>query len=297
MTSISEDGASKAPGPLRVTNFLIVGAFAVNALTTFGAQRVDLIGGITNGDVAKKYNLLTQPAGFAFAIWGPIFAWEAFFSLVQLLPRYRNNKVVDLVAPGFVIACLTQSTWNFLFAQELMVVALIFIVGILAGLMLAIVMTDGVHMSWEDYICLRGMFSLHGGWIVAATSLNVGIVADQAKSTPEVMLAVAVTSVGAICIVAAIFALAKRSPDPIVPSVAAWAFWNISMKLGDPTDLNNPLKHNPIVWAKETIGGLQIATAWLVYIMAGLAAVAVIRSIRQMCSGGERGQQLKEGLV
>merc|ERR1712218_109350 len=126
--------------------------------------------------------------------------------------------------------------------------------------------TDGVAMSWLEWAVLRGCFSLHGGWIIAASSLNVSIIADGRKAAPEMMLALAVVSVGAICVVATIFALVKRSPDPIVCCVAAWAFNAIRAKLSNPVDLNNPDRHNPYTWDPITIKGLEIGASHIAYL-------------------------------
>jgi len=248
-------------------------------LATFG------LFGPSNGELSSKYALLIAPAGFAFAIWGPIFAWEAFFSLAQLLPSFRNSRIVDLVTPGFVGACVAQAIWNIVFAQEMILVAVICMSIILAGLMLVAFMTDGVPMTWAEYFCLRGMMSLHGGWIVCASALNGNILFVSYKSSPEVTLGLAITSIGAICVISTIFAVGKLSPDPIVPAVAAWAFNAINAKLDNPQDLFNNERLNPHTWSKETLGGLQVAAQLVTYLAAGLAAVAVLRSIRQQCGG------------
>merc|ERR1719491_1487404 len=137
---------------------------------------------------------------------------------------FRSSKVIDLITPGWVLACLSQAAWSVAFAQEWLVLACVFMIGILVGLLHLAWATDGVPMSWLEWAVLRGCFSLHGGWIVAASALNFSVVFEGRKAAPEVMLGLTVASVGAICIFAAIFACAKRSPDPIVCIVAAWAF-------------------------------------------------------------------------
>jgi len=265
-------------GELRLVNFLNLVAFALNAVSTTLAGLAFF--GPTNGELAAKYALLISPAGFAFSIWGPIFLWEAAFAVLQMLPKYRSNKLVDLVTPGFVGACLAQSCWNVAFAQEALVLAFIFMLGILAGLVSTIINTDGVAMTWEEYFCLRGMFSLHGGWIIAASALNLNIVADGARASPETVLGLSLATVGGLCSIATVFALVKKTPDPIVPSVAAWAFNAISAKLGgDRAYLNNPDRHNPHMWSEETLGGLQVGVTLITYLSALLAAMAVFRSI------------------
>ena len=51
--------------------------------------------GPTNTQLSAKYQTLVTPAGWAFAIWGPIFIWEGIFAIVQMLPRFRSNPIIQ----------------------------------------------------------------------------------------------------------------------------------------------------------------------------------------------------------
>merc|ERR1740123_1604491 len=113
---------------------------------------------------------------------------------------FRSNKIVELVTPGWVLACIAQALWSIVFAQELLELACVSMLAILAGLLLVAFSTDGVAMSWLEWAILRGCFSLHGGWIIAASALNVSVVAEGRKAAPEIMLSLAVASVGVICV-------------------------------------------------------------------------------------------------
>lgn len=272
-------------------NWACLGAFAFNAVLTLLSTAGFL--GPDNTELSEKYTLLITPAGFAFAIWGPIFLWEGVFAGAQLLPSFRSSRVVELVTPGWVLACVSQGVWSVVFAQEWLTFACVAMCGILAGLLFIAWNTDGFAMTWAEYFCLRGCFSLHGGWIIAASALNVSVVADGAKSPPEVMLGLAVASVGVICVFATIFALTKKSADPIVCCVAAWAFNAISAKLSDPVDLDNPDRHNPFMWDRKTLGGLELAATYITFLALGLAAVAAGRAALATCGradseGGKR---------
>merc|ERR1711920_811677 len=179
---------------------------------------------------------------------GPIFLGEGIFAAAQMMPKYRNSKLVEKVTPGVVIAFVSQSIWNFAFAQELIPFSLGCMYGVLFGLLLVAAMTDGLATTWTEYSLIRAPLSLHTGWIIAASTLNTNVLFDYWRSPPEQMLGLAVTSIGVLCIMAAIFAFAAKSPNPIVCFVAAWAFSGIAVELSDGTALNDPNRHNPYIW-------------------------------------------------
>merc|ERR1711933_213799 len=105
--------------------------------------------GATNSELSNKYQTLVTPAGFAFAIWGPIFIWEGIFAVAQMLPQFRGRSVIKLVTPGWLGACLCQCLWTVTFAQEWMPVALLCMTGILISLLSMAASTDGSMMTWK----------------------------------------------------------------------------------------------------------------------------------------------------
>merc|ERR1711920_815023 len=121
------------------------------------------------------------------------------------------------------------------------------------------------------------------------------------NASPEMLLGLAVTSIGALCLLETIFAFVRKFPDPVVILVAAWAFAGISRELSDPELLNSPTRHNAYTWDPVTLGGLALAASNLSSLNLGLAAVAVMRGMWLMCcsgsstpKGGEHEQELME---
>merc|ERR1712217_388996 len=131
----------------------------------------------------------------------------------------------------------------------------------MGGLLMISFVTDGCAMTWGEYFLLRWPFSLHLGWVMAATVLNVSVWADFERSSPQRLLEVAVTSVGFLCISTTFFAMVMKSADPTVCFVAAWAFNWISVGLSDTTKLDSASRHNPYTWDRVTLTGLQGAIA------------------------------------
>jgi len=269
----------------------------VGYLVNSGITYASIFGafGPDNSELSEKYQLLITPAGFAFAIWGPIFIWEGVFAVAQMLPRFRGTLLVKLVTPGWLAACGCQCLWTVFFAQEWLPVALVCMLGILGGLLAIAKGTDGLPIAWPEFLLLRGGFSLHLGWIIAATTLNVSVVADGARASPGTLLGLAITSIGAVCVLACGFAFVARRADPIVCLVAAWAFNGIRVKLSDPRELDSRTRFNPYTWDRVTLEGLQLATGLLAILALLLAAAAAVRLVQSSRSAATAVVVVKKG--
>jgi len=134
--------------------------------------------------------------------------------------------------------------------------------------------TDGLHMSTSEYFLLRAPFSVQLGWIIAASILNINVMADATKASQETLLTLAVLSNAAILAVVLAFTLAVKSPDPIVGLVGAWACLGIRSELANPALLNDPSRFNPSTWDPITLGGLKNAALGVCILSAAMAAVA-----------------------
>ena len=156
--------------------------------------------------------------------------------MAQMFPSYRGSMLVKTITPWWLSACLFQCAWT-LFAQEIMIGAMICMAGILISLMVGILRLDFLEeMSTSEYWLLRAPVSLHCGWIVAATSLNICVVADYYKGPPEVMLALAMVCFAGISAIVTVFTFASPKADPIIALVACWAL------LGMVSELTNAEK-------------------------------------------------------
>jgi len=277
-------------GELSWRNWANLVAYVLNAGVTYGS--IAGLCGPDNTTLSAKYQTLVTPAGFAFAIWGPIFIGEGLFAVAQMLPSYRGSKVVERATPGWLTACFFQICWTLFFAQELILVAFVCMLAILAGLLWIVASTDGLAMSWAEYGTLRWAFSLHLGWIIAASAVNANTVADFYRAPPDFLLGLAVISIGAVLILAASLSLAKASKEPIVCLVAAWAFNAIRVELSAPAKLDDPSRHNPHMWERTTLATLQAVAAFAAASCLVLAAFAAWRAGR--ATPGEKKEHASE---
>ena len=80
-------------------------AFGVNTAVTFGLGTRGLLGARTNKAVSAEFPTLCTPAGWAFAIWGPIFLLEGSSMLWQFVAAKEDRAVLDSVSSAWCAAC------------------------------------------------------------------------------------------------------------------------------------------------------------------------------------------------
>jgi len=254
-------------------NWVSLGAFVANLVITY--LSITGIFGETNSDLSSKYQTLVTPAGFAFAIWGLIFTWEGVWSIAQLLPRYCQSAPVRVAAPWWWAACLFQVAWTVAFAQEAIPLSLCFMLCILASLLGAVLSIDELRVSLVEYLLLRAPFALHLGWIIAASNVNLNVVADWSEASPGVLLGLGIASLAAVVAIATFFTCGVKTSEPIVCLVAAWALLGVGVELGNPANLNDPSRFNPYAWGEETVEGVRYAA----FIASGVALLLAVNSL------------------
>ncbi|KAG2429080.1 hypothetical protein HXX76_011320 [Chlamydomonas incerta] len=204
-----------APAVLRITNLLgYLFLVLVNVLSSTGAF------GDTNAGVSGRYPTPLTPAGWAFSIWGVIFALQGMGVVHQVLNSgYREGgwktNVVLRVGYGWQAGWLFQDLWQIIFVQQ-SVVGMYFAFGCLAGALAAFVITMGrLNGTAEDlrmrgyagtpalaYIFYKLPTSINAAWLSVATCLGLLIipvahgVGQDRLVVPAALLAAAVTAGG-----------------------------------------------------------------------------------------------------
>lgn len=128
--------------------------------------------GPTNGEISNRYPTLIVAAGYAFAIWGPIFLLDVVFGIAQAgvrVPDARLQRIRVLTAIGFALTSL----WMVVFTLQWFWLALAIIWGSLGCLLGAAWLTSHTRAHprgpWWQWLPL----SLHAGWVSLAVFLNV----------------------------------------------------------------------------------------------------------------------------
>ncbi|MEO6590133.1 MAG: TspO/MBR family protein, partial [Pyrinomonadaceae bacterium] len=102
-----------------------------------------ILGGIDTGAISDKYNTHITPAGYAFAIWSLIYLGMIAFSIYQALPsqtaKFRGLRTI------YIISCVANCFWLYVWSQESMVVCL----GIIIILLVTIGIINGKLLETE----------------------------------------------------------------------------------------------------------------------------------------------------
>jgi len=227
-TMMGHNTARGSPAALSMLNYVNTFAYIANVAVTY----VSMTGafGPTNAALSNKYQTLVTPAGWAFAIWGPIFIWEGIAVIAQLLPSYRDSGVVNSIGYWWMGACIAQVVWTPVFAQEIIWLSLVCMLSILVCLVGVAYQVYHTDSTIGEYWLLAAPFALHLGWIVAASIVNCNVVVVAYYTAPVTRLATAVVSL-AVASAAGVFACTLTKPNCFVSGVLSWALGAIAFEL------------------------------------------------------------------
>ena len=159
---------------LQISNGIaLVSTLIINYLSNTGA-----INNTTIGEVSNNWHSLFTPAGYAFAIWGFIYLLLLFFIFYQgrsLFVKVRDDEFVLRIGWWFLISCVANAGWVFLWIYGYTGLSCIFIFLLLFSL-LKIVMNNAMEL-WDAPISviffLWWPFVFYSGWVTVASIANV----------------------------------------------------------------------------------------------------------------------------
>jgi hypothetical protein len=204
------------------------------ALTGWGVQ----IGQRANAEGP----LPVTPAGYAFSIWGPIFAWCLAHAVWQALPRNADDPLARRAGWFFAAAMAGNALW-----------ALVFQLGgpswltamILAAIAAAAITAVARATSWpmpllrDQAWLLAAPLGLLAGWVSAAAFVNLAVALSQggvttlrdpsASASPALIAAATATALAVI---------ARFRPFPTYALAVIWALLAVLARNGfDATGL------------------------------------------------------------
>ena len=166
---------------------------------------------------------LVQPAGFAFAIWGPIYLWFIAHAGFGLLARADAS---DWAAhrPMLIASLVMGAGWLPLaHASPLGATALIWA-------MLGTALAALARAPRRDFWLARVPLGLYAGWLTAAANVSLGIVLQGWGALGEVAAALAGL---ALATGVAALALTRLRAGPAYAVAAGWGFFGIAVKAAD----------------------------------------------------------------
>lgn len=224
--------------------------------------------GPTNGAISDQYPTLIVAAGYAFAVWGLIFALDLIHGVFQLFDR-RATARVQRTRPYTAIAFAMTSLWMIVFSLQFFWLALLIIwISLVCLLVAAFALSKeagGQRGPWWAWTAI----SLHAGWVSLAAFLNIAqvIVAFRLLSVSHMLpWTLALFALVAVLVVAA---LVRMRGNPWYALAAVWGLVGVYVK-----------QH------ASNLDGADVA-AWVALALAVLVALV---SLRRWCFAAQSRQ-------
>ncbi|MEM2147644.1 MAG: TspO/MBR family protein [Candidatus Bathyarchaeia archaeon] len=154
-----------------------VAAFVLVIIVNGLAGSTTVIGGKLTAEISDAYPTLVTPAGYVFSIWGIIYILLGVFIIFQALPNQKTSEFREKIGWIFVLSCLLNVAWLFLWQFEYLLLSVVLMFLLLASL-IAIYLRLKIGksaVSLRDKIAVQIPFSVYLGWITIATIANVAV--------------------------------------------------------------------------------------------------------------------------
>lgn len=129
-------------------------------------------------EISADYSSLFTPAGYAFSIWGVIYAFMLVFVIWQwVFPAHRSLTDSLIIKLGFLFAasCLLNTAWIFAWHYKVIWLSVLLIIGLLVSLVF--IQRVFSIAPCTKFFCkvVRIGFDIYLGWIIAATIANISV--------------------------------------------------------------------------------------------------------------------------
>ena len=193
------------------------------------------LNGLNTGEISDRFKIFFVPAGYVFSIWGLIYVGLIAYAIYQVLPAQRENPRLRSIGYIFVLSCVANIAWLFLWHYEIFEFTLVAMLALLATLIVIYLRLDIGHsqVSTGEKWAVHVPFSIYLGWITVATIANTtqllyylgwdgwGI---SAETWTVIMLAAGV-------IISALMSFTRA--DVAYSLVLVWAYIGIALKHAD----------------------------------------------------------------
>ena len=138
------------------------------------------LNGKDTGEISDQFNVYFVPAGYVFAIWGLIYLALIAYSIFQALPSQRENPRLRRIGYLYVLSCVANIAWIFLWHYEVFAITIVAMIALLLLLIftyLALGIGRSSASTGETWL-VRIPFSIYLGWITVATIANATSLLD-----------------------------------------------------------------------------------------------------------------------
>jgi hypothetical protein len=215
----------------RLLAILVLAATAATIIFNFLASS-GYVNGVTPEEISRKYTTILTPAGYAFTIWGLIYAGLAAFSIYQLLPA--NLAKFAPIRSLYLLSCVFNCGWVFFWQNDRIAVCFVMIASLTMTLFFVVLRLRDIEGAAEYWLA-RAPFGVYFGWVTAALIVSVPITLVYTGTGPDETGWV-VPAVVLIAIATALGILVRtKLRDYLYPLAIAWALTAIAVKQSGQT--------------------------------------------------------------
>ncbi|MGD0451653.1 MAG: tryptophan-rich sensory protein [Candidatus Bathyarchaeia archaeon] len=155
--------------------FVNIVAFVAVVIVNGLAGATSVIGGRNTAQVSNSFPTLITPAGYVFSIWGIIYILLGVFVVYQALPSQQGKSFQSKIGWLFVLSCIANVVWLFLWQFEFLTVTVPVMFLLLASLILIYVRVGigKTNAPPREKLAVYVPFSVYLGWITVASIANV----------------------------------------------------------------------------------------------------------------------------
>jgi hypothetical protein len=187
---------------------------------------------LSTGEISDRFQVYFVPAGYVFSIWGLIYLALVGYSIYQALPSQREKPRLRRIGWLYVLSCVANIAWLFLWHYEFFALTLLAMVALLL-LLIAIYLRAGIgrlRVAAAEKWLVQIPFSIYLGWITVATIANVTSLLDYLQwggwgLSPETW---AIIMLVAAAVIASAVSITRG--DVAYVLVIVWAFAGIAVK-------------------------------------------------------------------
>lgn len=201
---------------------MLILVFVFNFLTGTGR-----INNLSQADISAMFPTKITPAGFAFSIWGVIYALVLIAVLWMLFKHSdrRMSEVIYAVGWWFNLSCLANILWTITFSYLRLPLSTLLIFILLVSLTTILMRLSKLNVKVKAIFPLA--FGMYAGWVMIATVVNIAASLVQIGwdgfGLSEILWA-------SIILVVALFIVlyvTYRTTNVIIPLPVAWAYFAI----------------------------------------------------------------------
>ena len=206
---------------------MLILVFVFNFLTGTGR-----INNLSQADISEMFPTKITPAGFAFSIWGVIYAL-VLISILWMLFKHKDRRmseVIHEVGWWFNLSCLANIVWTITFSYLKLPLSTLLIAILLISLTMILMRLSKLHVKAKSIFPLA--FGMYAGWVMIATVVNIAASLVQVGWNGFGLSETLWASIILVVALAIVFFVTYRTTNVIIPLPVAWAYFAIFKEQG-----------------------------------------------------------------